>query len=188
MPHQLVATNVKHKRWAAFSEVTIRLPDGKLITRDIEDHGEAVAVLPYDPVGKTVLLVEQFRAPPFVTTGQEATLEAIAGCIEDEAPLVAAQRESMEEAGVRLDALERVAVAWSMPGVSTERMTLYLAAYAPADRLGAGGGVDAEDENIRVVEMSLRALADLMDAGDLVDLKTLALTQALRLRRPELFG
>lgn len=187
MPHQLVANDIKHKRWAVFSEVTIRLPDGKLMTRDIEDHGEAVTVLPYDPARKTVLLVEQFRAPPFVKLGQEFTLETIAGCIEDEGPMVAARREAMEEAGVRLGDLEFVAVAWSMPGVSTERITLYLAAYEAADRIGDGGGLDAEDENIRVVEMNLRALAELMDAGDLVDMKTLALTQALRLRRPELF-
>jgi nudix-type nucleoside diphosphatase (YffH/AdpP family) len=188
MPHQLVANDIKHKRWAVFSEVTIRLPDGKLITRDIEDHGEAVTVLPYDPARKTVLLVEQFRAPPFVKTGLESTLEAIAGCIEEEGPIVAAQREAMEEAGVRLHKLEFVALTWTMPGVSTERITLYLAAYEAADRIGAGGGVDAEDENIRVVEMRLRELADLMDAGDLVDMKTLALTQALRLRRPDLFA
>jgi nudix-type nucleoside diphosphatase (YffH/AdpP family) len=188
MPHHLVANDIKHKRWATFSEVTIRLPDGKLVSRDIEDHGEAVTVLPYDPIAKTVLLVEQFRAPPFVKTGLEATLETIAGCIEDEGATVAVEREAMEEAGVRLQNLELVAVAWSMPGVSTERITLYLATYGPADRLGEGGGVDAEDENIRVVEMSLRDLAALMDAGDLVDMKTLALVQTLRLRRPELFA
>jgi nudix-type nucleoside diphosphatase (YffH/AdpP family) len=188
MPHHLVASEIKHKRWATFSEVTIRLPDGKLISREVEDHGQAVTVLPYDPVGRTALLVEQFRTPVFVTTGAEHTLEAIAGCIEDEDAVAAARREAMEEAGVRLKELERIAVCWSMPGVSTERITLYLAAYEAADRIGAGGGVDVEDENIRVVEMGLRELAALMDAGDLVDMKTLALAQALRLRRPELFA
>lgn len=188
MPHELVSREVKYKRWATFSEFTIRLPDGKLISREVEDHGEAVAVLPYDPVRKTALLVEQFRAPPFVTNGQEHTLEAIAGCMEDEGPEATARREAMEEAGVRIGALERVALCWSMPGVSTERITLYLAAYAPDDRIGDGGGVDAEDENIRVVEMNLRALGEFMDAGVLVDMKTLTLVQALRLRCPELFA
>lgn len=188
MPHELVSAEIKYKRWASFSDVIIRLPDGKLINREVEDHGQAVAVLPYDPIRKNALLVEQFRTPPFVTNGQEHTLEAIAGCMEDEGPEATARREAMEEAGVSVGVLERVAVCWSMPGVSTERLTLYLAAYASADRIGDGGGVEAEDENIRVVEMSLRALAELMDAGDLVDMKTLTLVQALRLRRPELFA
>jgi hypothetical protein len=74
-----------------------------------------------------------------------------------------------------------------MPGISTERMTLYLAAYGPADRVADGGGVAAEGEDIAVVELTLKALAELMERGALVDMKTLALTQALRLRRPELF-
>lgn len=187
MAHELVSAEIKFKRWSSFSEVKIRLPGGKLMTREVEDHGEAVAVLPYDPVRRTALLVEQFRAPPFVTNGQDYTLEAVAGCMEAEGADATARREAMEEAGVRLGELERVALCWSMPGVSTERLTLYLAAYASDDRIGDGGGIDEEDENIRVVEMSLRALADLMDAGELVDMKTLTLVQALRLRHPALF-
>ena len=44
-----------------------------------------------------------------------------------------------------------------------------------------------EHEDITVIEIELSALAALMDSGELVDMKTLALTQALKLRRPELF-
>ncbi len=39
------------------------------------------------------------------------------------------RREALEEGGLRLGALEHVATVWSMPGVSTERMALYLAEY-----------------------------------------------------------
>ncbi|MFY9627620.1 MAG: NUDIX hydrolase, partial [Methylocystis sp.] len=75
----------------------------------------------------------------------------------------------------------------SMPGISTERMTLFLAAYVQADRVAAGGGIAAEQENITVVEMELGKLAEMMDAGEVVDMKTLALVQALKIRHPELF-
>jgi hypothetical protein len=74
-----------------------------------------------------------------------------------------------------------------MPGVSTERMTLYLAEYRAKDRVGDGGGVAHEDEEVRVVELGLKELAALMAADGVVDMKTLALVQALQLRRPELF-
>jgi hypothetical protein len=47
--------------------------------------------------------------------------------------------------------------------------------------------VATEHENISVVEIGLGDLAKLMDAGELVDMKTLALTQALKMRHPELF-
>lgn len=186
--HELVSLETRHKGWASLSVAKIRLPDGKVIDRDVEDHGAAVAVLPFDPDHKTAILVEQLRAPPFVALGQEHTLEAIAGIVEGEDALDAARREALEEGGLELRDLERVATAWSAPGISTERMTLYLAVYQPAHRIAAGGGVAHEDENIRVVEMSLAALADLMEAGELVDMKTLVLTQALRLRRPQLFS
>ncbi len=177
-----------HKRWASMSIATIRMPDGKLILRDVEDHGCAAAVLPYDPLRRTALLVEQLRAPQLVSVGATHSLEAIAGCVEGEdEPAATAKREALEEGGLRLDALELVASVWSMPGVSTERMTLYLAEYRAADRIGDGGGVAHEDEEIRVVEMGLAKLATLMAEEDLVDMKTLVLVQALRLRRPELF-
>jgi len=74
-----------------------------------------------------------------------------------------------------------------MPGVSTERMDLYLAAYAEADRVGEGGGAPGEHEGITVVEMPLAELARLADGGQLTDMKALTLVQTLRLRRPELF-
>ncbi len=185
--HELVSLDPRHKGWASLSVARIRLPDGKIIHREIEDHGAAVAVLPYDPERKTVILVEQFRPAPFLTTGQEQTLEAVAGILDEDSSEAAARREALEEAGLQLSELEFVATTWSMPGLSTETFSLFLARYALADRVSEGGGLAAEDENIRVVEMSLKDFGALMAAGDLVDMKTLALAQALQLRYPELF-
>ena len=76
----------------------------------------------------------------------------------------------------------------TMPGISTERIHLYLGAYDAADRTGAGGGLDAEEEHITVVEMPLADLAAQADAGQLMDAKTMLLVQTLRLRRPDLFA
>ena len=170
------------------SIATIRMPDGRILSRDVEDHGCAAAVLPYDPLRRTALLVEQLRAAQLVSVGATHSLEAIAGLVEGEDdPAATAKREALEEGGLRLGALEHVASAWSMPGVSTERMTLYLAEYRAEDRVADGGGVAHEDEEVRVVEMSLKDLAAWMAAEGFVDMKTLVLFQALRLRRPELF-
>jgi nudix-type nucleoside diphosphatase (YffH/AdpP family) len=177
-----------HKRWATMSIATIRMPDGKIFLRDIEDHGCAAAVLPYDPLRKTALLVEQLRAAQLVAIGATQSLEAIAGLVEGEDdPVATAKREALEEGGLRLGAFEHVATAWTMPGISTERMALYLAEYRAEDRIGDGGGVAHEDEEVRVVEMGLNDLAAAMAAEGVVDMKTLVLVQALRLRRPELF-
>jgi len=187
MKSEIISIETKYSGWARFLVVSVRLPDGQLIKREIEDHGNAVAVLAFDPERKMAALVRQFRAPPFFSLGQEHTLEAIAGIIDDVDSITAARREALEETGLRLQSLERVATVWSMPGISTERMTLFLAAYVQADRVAAGGGIAAEQENITVVEMELGKLAEMMDAGEVVDMKTLALVQALKIRHPELF-
>jgi hypothetical protein len=86
-----------------------------------------------------------------------------------------------------LGSLERIAEIWSSPGVSTERITLYLAPYEGADRTGPGGGVPDEHEDIKVGEHLLAWLADQSDAGRIDDPKLLIPIQALRLRRPNLF-
>jgi nudix-type nucleoside diphosphatase (YffH/AdpP family) len=173
---------------SSFRIVTVRRADGVIQRREIEDHGQAVCVLPYDPDRRTALLVRQFRVPVFLVNKAEDTLEAIAGILESQDPFECARREAMEEAGLRLTRLEPVASAWTMPGCSTELMHLYLASYSEADRVGPGGGLAEEHEATQIVELTLGGLAALADSGRLDDMKTLVLVQTLRLRRPELFA
>ena len=184
----ITATETLHEGWMRVRRVTVLLPDGTKLTREVEDHGEAACVLAYDTERKMALLVRQFRLPPFLVDRTAATLEAIAGIVETSSPEACARREAQEEAGVRLGDLERVATAWSTPGMSTERVHLFLARYRREDRIGAGGGLDSEAERITVVEMPLAELAAAAAAGRIDDLKTLVLVQALMLRHPVLFG
>jgi nudix-type nucleoside diphosphatase (YffH/AdpP family) len=178
-----------HQGYSRFLIATLRFPDGQTMRREIEDHGNAVAVLPYDPERRTAILVRQFRAPVYLSGDAQELLEAVAGGLEasDADPGACALREAHEEAGLDLKTLEHVATAWPMPGISTERMSFYLATYREQDRVGMGGGVPAERENITVIELSLDELAAKADRAELTDVKALLLTQTLRLRRPELF-
>jgi nudix-type nucleoside diphosphatase (YffH/AdpP family) len=153
----------------------------------MEDHGRGVCVLPYNPERKVAMLVRQFRAPVCATTGQTDLLEAVAGLAEGEAPARAITREAFEEAGLHIRSLVHVATVWTMPGISTERMDMFLAVYRDADRVGRGGGKENEHENISIEEVDLAALAAAADAGLLEDMKTLTLVQTLRLREPDLF-
>ncbi len=67
-------------------------------------------------------------------------------------------------------------------------MHLFLAVFCVADRIGPGGGLADEHEGTTAVEMPLAEIAAMADAGRLTDMKTFALVQTLRLRRPELFA
>lgn len=184
---EITETRVVHEGWGRFLIASIRLPDGQVIRREIEDHGAAVAVLAYDAERRVALLVSQFRPAVFLVSGQEALLEVIAGGLEDESIEECVRREAMEEGGLRLGRLDKIVDAWPMPGISTECITLYLAPYSARDRIGQGGGLDDEHEGITVVELPLAELAVMADNGDLTDLKSYACIQALRIRRPDLF-
>ncbi len=188
MRPELIDLKTLHEGWGRLIALRIRLAGGEIIRREVEDHGAAVAVQPYDPERRVALLVRQFRAAVFHAGGAAELLEAPAGLLDEDDPADCARREAMEEVGLTLRDLEPAGAVWTMPGISTERMHLYLAPYGPGDWTGEGGGVSDEHENITVAEMPLAALAAMADRGELADLKTFALLQTLRLRRPDLFG
>lgn len=185
---EILKTTVLDDSWAIFLKADVRLDDDVVVSRQIELHGEVAVVLPYDPVRRKALLVRLLRVPPLYAQGLQAITEAPAGLLDPgETAEDAGRREAMEETGVRLGQLEPVGSYWSTPGISTERMWLFLAAYTEADRSGAGGGVAEEHEGIEVLEVGLDELGRRLDDGRIDDLKTLALVQALKLRRPDLF-
>ena len=185
---ELVSVEERHKGWSRLLVASVRLADGQIVKREIEDHGNAVCVLPYDPVRRTAILVRQFRTPILYAGEDPMLIEAIAGLAEGDDPAACARREAMEEAGLKLTAIEPIVRGWSMPGISSERMDLFLAEYSPADRVAPGGGLAAEHEEIEVIELPLGTVAEMADAGKLTDMKTLALVQTLRVRKPELFA
>ena len=186
MDAEIVERRLIYDRWSTISEFTLRLPNGAIEPRVVEDHGEAVAILLYDPDRRVALLITQPRAP-VIAAGCAALREVVAGRVEDDDREATARAESREEAGISVGPLEWVATLWTMPAVSTERISLYLAAYSPADRTHPGGGAEDENECILIEEIALRTLADMVRSGALDDAKTFTLVQALMLRQPSLF-
>jgi nudix-type nucleoside diphosphatase (YffH/AdpP family) len=181
-------TKTLYEGWVKIIGVRIRLPDGEEVRREVEDHGRAVAVLPYDPMRRTALLIKLLRAPVLLTAGEPELLEVPAGLVDEgEDASEAAVREVREETGLRLSTLQHLGSVWSMPGISSERMDLFLAAYGAADRVQTGGGVASEHENITVVEMPLPELWSMVEGGRIADMKTLTLALMLHMRHPELF-
>jgi nudix-type nucleoside diphosphatase (YffH/AdpP family) len=188
MPPEILSTRSLYDGWTTLRLVELRLDSGDVIKREVEDHGNAVAVLPFDPVRRTALLVRLMRAPALVSAGRLTLLECPAGIVEEADPTQTARREAYEEVGLRLNDLEHAGRVWSSPGISTEIMDLYLAPYSSADRVNTGGGLATEHEHIEVAEMRLDALWVMAEHGEIDDLKTLTLVLTLRIRHPELFG
>jgi len=187
MKAEILSLRVIHDGWSKFGVAKVRLADGTEAEREIEDHGNSVGVLPYDPERRVATLVRELRVPPLYVSGEQSQLEAPAGLIDDGSPTENARREVLEETGLRLQTLEPVGTTYSCAGISTEQIHLFLAPYRDTDRETGGGGAEGEHENIKVVEMPLAELAESAATGRLRDLKTLTLVLALQVRHPLLF-
>jgi ADP-ribose pyrophosphatase len=146
---------------------TYRYSDGQLVTRDKVWHPGAVGILAFDRA--SVWLTRQ----PREVAGMTDSLEIPAGKLDvpGEPPLQCAQRELVEEIGMRAGDWSELTEFYSSPGFSDERVWLYLARdLSPAD-----GGVQPEsDERIEVVPWSLdeldSAIASCQDAKSLIAL------------------
>lgn len=161
----------------------LRRRDGRrvVLTRETYERGDAACVLPVDPARGMVLLVRQFRLPTLRDGRDGMMLEAIAGMLDAASPAETVAREAEEEAGVRLRDMRFAFEAFSTPGAVTEKLALFTALYDAGSRIGAGGGLEEEGEDIEVVEMTLDAALAAVASGGIADAKTIMLLQHARL-------
>jgi nudix-type nucleoside diphosphatase (YffH/AdpP family) len=145
--------------------------------RETYDRGNAAVILPYNPRRRTVVLIRQFRYPTFVNGYDELMIEAAAGLLDDESPENRIRAEAEEETGYRLGDIRKIFEAFMSPGSVTERLHFFVAEYEPEMKIGDGGGLQNEGEDIEVIEPTIdEALAMIAD-GRIVDGKTIMLLQ-----------
>ena len=141
------------------------------ISREVFVSGDAVTVLPYDPVRDRVLLVEQFRAGP-MRRGDPLPwqLEAVAGRIDPgEAPEECARREALEEAGLALGKLLFVGEYYPSPGAMTEYLYSYIGLCDLPDGAAGVFGVADEAEDIRGHILSFEDLMGAVTGGEIAN-------------------
>ena len=147
------------------------------MSRDVFDRGNAAAILPYNLKRRTVVLVRQFRLPAYVNGYDDLLVEAAAGLLDDASPEDRIRAEAEEEIGYRLHHVHKVFEAFMSPGAVTEKIHFFVAEYEPEMRIGDGGGLAHEGEDIEVLELSFdEALAMIAD-GRIIDAKTIMLLQ-----------
>jgi nudix-type nucleoside diphosphatase (YffH/AdpP family) len=150
-------------------------------SRETYDRGNGATVLLYDPARRTVVLTRQFRLPAFVNGHDGLMIETPAGLLDEARPEDRVRIEAEEETGFRVQHVRRVFDAYMSPGSVTERLHFFVAEYDGAARVGTGGGVAEEGEDIEVLELPLDDALRLCADGEIMDGKTLLLLQYAQL-------
>ena len=149
--------------------------------RESYDIGDAAAVLPFDRASGLVILIRQFRWPVFEWGYRKLLVEVIAGKLDGDTPIDCVTREALEEAGVAVSKLRLVTHCFISPGAVKERASMFLAEYDSTAPRAQGGGHEHEGEDIQVLEMPLDDALQMIERGEIVDMKTILLLQAAKL-------
>jgi ADP-ribose pyrophosphatase len=120
------------------------------LVRELFERGDAVGVLPYDPVNDSLVLIEQFRPGAMRGDASPWMLELIAGVVEpDESDEQVVHREAMEEAGCELSELLPIASLLPSAGACSEQVRLFCGRVTSA-AIGGIHGLQDEGEDILV--------------------------------------
>lgn len=161
-----LSSRTRHS-WAVWDllEVEVESPRGETFVRTYVDSPGAVAVVALDGQG-AVTLVRQYRAPY-----DEEMLELPAGMrdVPGEDPLLTAERELAEEAGLRALSWTRLGRCSSAPGITNSDVEIFLAtdlSFVPAEPHGP------EEVSMTSDSIPLARALELVDDGTIVDSKT----------------
>jgi GDP-mannose pyrophosphatase NudK len=146
--------------------------------REVYDRGNGAAILLYDKLEKTVVLIRQFRMPTYMNGNPTGMMiEACAGLLEEENPEECIRRETEEETGYQVRDVRKIFQAYMSPGSVTEIIHFFVAEYSRDMKIGEGGGLETEHENIDVLEMPFTDALSMIQSGEIRDAKTIMLLQ-----------
>ena len=144
-------------------DCSVKMPSGKILSRQVLEHPGAVVIIPEVRRGRYIL-IRQFRF-----AARDWLWEWPAGGIEPgESIQKAASRELAEEIGMRPKRLKKILEFYPTPGVSAEVMHLFLA----KDLVPAHAVCD-EDEEIEKREFQLEDIGRMIRKGKIRDAKTI---------------
>jgi ADP-ribose pyrophosphatase len=148
---------------------TITLPKGGEMKAEIVRHPGSVVIVPVTDAGE-IVLVRQYRPAIGVWAW-----ELPAGTLKDgEDPEKAAVRECHEETGMIPARVEKLGAFFPTPGYCDEAMNFFR-----ASGLRQPGGDDLaaqpdEDEDIEPQPFSIARVKEMIESGEIIDLKTVA--------------
>jgi ADP-ribose pyrophosphatase len=120
------------------------------VEREVFSGSHVSALLPYDPIKKEIILIQQFRAGVLSRYDDDYLYEIVAGIIdENESPEETARRECLEETGCEVNKITPIQNYFPNPGSSESYYHLFLGDINSftGERIR---GIESENENILV--------------------------------------
>ena len=184
---KLVGVETLSKAWGTLTRATLdyRRLDGTWLTqsREVYDHGNAAAIILFDPARRTVLLTRQYRYPVTLNGDAAWLIEVCAGLLDGDDKLTGVMREALEETGHQPRDVQFLFDGYMSPGSLTEKLSFFVGHYDGTTKIADGGGLVAEGEEIELLELSLDDALGLIRSGGIIDTKTITLLHWLALNR-----
>lgn len=151
--------------------------------REVYDRGNGAVILLYNKEKGTVILTRQFRIPTWFNGNKDGLMiEACAGILDENDAEECIRRETEEETGYELSAVQKIMEVYMSPGSVTEILYFFIGEYSDSMKKGKGGGLDTEHENIEVLEIPFPNAVQMIETGEIKDAKTIMLLQYAQLK------
>lgn len=190
---QILSEESAYQGFFALKKITLkhRLFAGgwsEVFHRELCIRGDAVGVLLYDPQLQEFAMVEQLRIGALQREQSPWLLELVAGMLDKEHEDCAevARRETLEESGLEIMALEPMLKYFCSPGGSTEFFTLFCARVDLQGKTAAVFGLDDEHEDIRLHILPVDKALGLLDEGQINNAMSIIALQWFQLHRARL--
>ena len=147
------------------------------VEREVFSGAHVSTLLPYDPIKKEIILIQQFRAGVLSRYDKDYLYEIVAGIIDEgERPEETAKRECFEETGCKVKKIIPIQAYFPAPGSSESYYHLYLGEINSFDGERITG-LQEENEDILVKSFKIDDLREMLKEKKIINGLTLIALQ-----------
>ena len=147
------------------------------VEREVFSGAHVSTLLPYDPIKKEIILIQQIRAGVLSRYDENYLLEIVAGIVDEgENPEQTAIRECFEETGCEVKQIHPVQSYFPAPGSSESYYHLYLGEIQAFDGERIKG-LEKENEDILVKSFKIEEVKQMLKEKKIMNGLTLVALQ-----------
>ena len=147
------------------------------VEREVFSGAHVSSLLPYDPIKKEIILIQQFRAGALSRYDENYLLEIVAGIVDEgENPEQTAIRECFEETGCEVKKIHPIQSYFPAPGSSESYYHLYLGEIQTFDGERIKG-LEKENEDILVKSFKIDEVRQMLKEKKIMNGLTLVALQ-----------